>query len=307
MLPMLAQSSKTIASDVEVARAKLERSGGWLWELKWDGVRMLAEVRDGQVYLNGRRGADATYRYPDLVAALTRAFPAGHVLLDGEVIVLGEDGRPSIDRALRRDAQRTRSSAARFVSALPARYVAFDLLQHDGRDLTREALQARTHELARVAASWQQPLMYCPPAVSGTELWEMVRAQRLEGLMAKRATSPYVSGRSSSWVKIKATRVLHALVCGYDPGEGHRASTFGALHLCLLDETGDLTPIGRVGSGFSELDLRQVRRRLSQQQPIVVEVEYQEVSPNGQLRFPVFRGLADDVELTACTTGQIHP
>ena len=137
-------------------------------------------------------------------------------------------------------------------------------------------------------------------------MWAFVKQVGMEGLIAKKATAPYAGGRSSSWVKLKPIRSLTAIVTGSEPGKNARAATFGNLTLALLNEEMKLVPIGSVGSGFTEAALQAMTNLLQNPAaPILVEVEYQEVSPAKQLRFPVFKGVRTDVQLTDCTTNQL--
>lgn len=283
--------------------AKLN-GAGYLWDLKIDGVRCLAEVQDGVVRLTSRTGADMTRRYPEIVAVLSVAFPSGRVVLDGELAVSDERGLPSWPRTHKRDAQQSRVS--RWVETHPAIYHVFDILEYGEKDMRPWAFGNRRQVLEQEARHWQhsahlQPVLH---AHDGATLWGVVEEFRLEGMIAKRADSPYRSGRSRDWLKIKRTSTVTCLVGGTDPGEGSRASTFGALHLYLLDEQGQLVPVGKVGSGFSDRELRVVAEALTNP-PVIVEVEHLDVSPDGQLRQPVFQRLRTDVTVTECTITQL--
>lgn len=306
---MLAAQSKTIAPLVDDALAALCTAGLYMYDIKWDGIRCLAYVTDDVVQLINRNDVDITYRYPELVEALGKAFTGRSVVLDGEIICL-KDGLPAFDRAHRRDAQASGPSAS-MVAAMPATLMTFDLLYNDGDDLRlmpylgrRALLQAEAATFTAMGLS--ETLQWSRSEADGAAMWKFIRDLRLEGLIAKLKTAPYRAGRGPAWIKLKPTLSLSALVCGYDAGKGARASTFGNLHLCLLDDQQALTRIGKVGTGFSDADLAMILPMLTNPQgPLIVEVEYQMVSTARQLRFPVWKGIRTDVTLTDCTTAQL--
>ena len=306
---MLAAQSRTVAPLVGDAVTALSRTDLYLWEIKWDGIRCLAYVTDDVVQLINRNKVDITYRYPELVEALAKAYVGRSVVLDGEIICL-KDGLPAFDRAHRRDAQATGPSAS-MVAAMPATLMVFDLLYNDGDDLRFMAYLGRRALLQAEAASFtvmglSETLQWSRSETDGAAMWEFVLSLRLEGLIAKQKTAPYRAGRGPAWVKLKPVLSLSALVAGFDAGKGARASTFGNLHLVLVDKAGKLVSVGKVGSGFDEADLAMILPMLTNPQgPLIVEVEYQMVSTARQLRFPVFRGVRSDLTILNCTADQL--
>jgi bifunctional non-homologous end joining protein LigD len=306
---MLADQSKNVAPLVGDALKILVDRGEHFFDIKWDGIRCLAYVEYGAVTLINRRKVDITYRYPDLVAALSEMFESNRmVVLDGEIICL-KDGLPDFARAHKRDAQANAGAAAALAAAYPATYMAFDLLYHDGDDLRHMPYAARRAMLKTLAeGSGHDQVQWSRSEQDGEAMWNFVTTVGLEGLIAKHKTAAYRAGRGSAWIKLKPTRSLSALVSGYDQGKGHRTSTFGNLHLVLLDDQQQFQPIGKVGSGFTEADLKMLLPRLQNPDPanpLIVEVEYQEVSPAQQLRFPVYKGVRTDVGLLDCKTSQL--
>jgi bifunctional non-homologous end joining protein LigD len=294
----------------------------WAFEVKWDGVRALAFVTNGQVRLQNRNGVDVTGRYPEVLGPGATA--QHQLLLDGEVVSFDAGGRPSFNLLARHLA--------------PVSYVVFDLLHLDGRSLLdvpyverRTLLEAlglgdtcRTNPASPVARSaWQVPPYH---AGDGAALFEATRAQGLEGLVAKRLDSIYLPGkRSRAWLKLKHRRRQELVVGGSTPGEGGRSGTLGAL-LVGYYQGADLRFAGRVGTGFSERDLltlssalralsrqtepfgpsvaarapRLLARRASWVEPrLVVEVSFAEWTPDGRLRHPAYLGTRDDVDPAA--------
>lgn len=299
---MLATPAST---DPVTAITQLQTRADWTFELKYDGIRAVVHLRNGSVTIINRNGRDITYRYPDVVHCLSQS--DANVVLDGEIVCLDRDGRPDFYSVHRRDAQGNARAAAQLARSLPAQFVPFDILEQGDVDLRmlpytqrRDALVALTDELHNCGASLP------PVSQDGALLWQVVADMGLEGLVAKRNGSRYVGRRSQDWVKIKHTRRLSALVSGYDRGEGYRSATFGALQLSLLDDQRQLVKVGTVGSGFKDRDVSQIWALLAgNRHPIIVEVAYLDVSPDGQLRQPVFKGLRTDIPATDCTMTQI--
>lgn len=282
---------------------QMERSGDWAFEIKFDGIRAVVALTNGVPQITNRRGRDITFRYPEVVAAMT-GLP--DMVLDGEIVCL-RNGRPDFSLIHRRDAQGSARAAAQLASTSPAQFVVFDVLIRAGVDLRALPYSARRKHVDELCPQLSDHQVMCSPSSGdGLSMWAAVQDLGLEGLIAKRLNSRYVGRRTGAWVKIKLTHRVTALVSGWDAGEGSRASTFGALRLALIDG-GDLVDVGSVGSGFSQADLDLVWGRLrANDHPIMVDVAYLEVSPSGVLRQPVFRGLRLDVEPSACSMDQLR-
>lgn len=274
---------------------------GFLFDLKIDGVRCRAIVDNGEITLESRAGIPMTSRYPEIVAALKDACPTGRIVLDGEIAVNDERGLPSWPLTHKRDAQQR--GAQRWAERLPATYFMFDILELGSRDLRSWAYANRRQVLVEETDGWPDTLVTTLFSTDGAALWRVVCEHQLEGMIAKRPDAPYRDGRSTDWVKIKRTATASCLVGGFDPGEGSRANTFGCLHLYLLND-GALVPVGKVGSGFSERELKEVMHAMHHP-PLIVEVEYLDVSPDGQLRQPVFQRVRTDLAVTDCTIDQL--
>ena len=290
---------------------------GWLFELKLDGYRMIAS-RNGLVCrLHTRNGNDATTWFPEVVRTL-RALPVDDFVLDGEIVMHDEAGRPSFQRLQRRARIRRPMDVKRASLRQPATFYAFDLLGvmgHDLRPLPLEARKAVLRELLPPAG----PLRFVDHfAGVGEALYEQVTAMGLEGIVGKKAGSRYRAGRSRSWLKLRATRTADVVVVGFTEPKGGLQG-FGALHVAGLE--GDrLVYLGRVGTGFSTRDRTDLRARLDtletdapvaeQTVPegadhwvrpeLVAEVQFLERTEDGLLRQPVFSHLRDDKPLGEC-------
>jgi bifunctional non-homologous end joining protein LigD len=232
---------------------------GWLFELKLDGYRLLAAREGDAAELRTRNGGDLTATFPE-VARAVRAIPAERVVLDGELVVLDPAGRPSF-QLLQERAHISRAVDARSASVdHPATYFAFDLPGFEDFDLRGLAL-AQRKRLLRMLLPPLGPVRFLEDfAEEGEKLMEQVARMGLEGVMAKRADSPYRAGRSSEWLKIRSDRAGDFAVVGFTPPKGSRAG-IGAL--LLADKVGGkLVYAGRAGSGLTDRQLGELRKRL---------------------------------------------
>lgn len=276
-----------------------------LFEVKWDGVRAIAYI-DGDLRLHGRRRSDLAPRYPEL--QFLRGLPAGTVL-DGELVVLGEDGRPDFPAILARE-NGTPARAGDASRHRPVVFIAFDLLYEHARSLLTEPLRERRQRLERlIAAAGSGRLSLSEGIVGqGTAMFEAIRQRALEGMVAKDLASPYRPGeRGPAWRKIKAVQAVLCLVLGFEP-DGD--DDFRSL-IIASDFGGELRCVGKVGSGISEAARRKLRPRLFAHivgEPLVANdypgvwiapglycrVEFLERMPSGSLRAPVFVGIVEE-------------
>jgi bifunctional non-homologous end joining protein LigD len=218
----------------------------WLFEIKWDGLRTLAAVRDGKVQLWSRSDRDITREYPDF-ADLANHIDAREAWLDGEIVVLDGEGRSDFQRLqLRFSVQRP---SAKLMEDVPVVYYLFDLLYLDGHDLRDVPLIERKNLLKQILHEDSRVRYSDHVLEKGKELFEVATARHLEGIVAKKISSSYPSGRTSSWLKIKLDQDIDAVVGGWTDPRGAR-EYFGALLLGLYDGE-NLEYIGSVGSGFS--------------------------------------------------------
>ena len=221
----------------------------FVFQVKWDGVRMLSLCQHSEVRLFNRRGAERTLQYPEL-AHLGTMWPTGTVL-DGELVVL-QAGKPSFNRILRRDLARQPAVIQRGCRQNPVIYALFDLLYWQSKDVRRWPWHQRQQLLASVASKQDPALHMVESFPSGCRLFAAVQEQKLEGIVAKRRDSSYIPGKKSSdWRKIKSWRQLTCAVGGYTLRQGQPS----ALLLGLFDATG-LMYVGRAGSGLSQQDWR---------------------------------------------------
>ncbi|MEE8525973.1 MAG: DNA ligase D, partial [Thermoanaerobaculia bacterium] len=303
---------------------------GWLFEIKYDGYRLVAvksppgdepapvrrDRRGARFYF--RSGLEATVSFPDLARAVA-ALPYDRLVLDGEVTILDEDGRPDFHRLQQRGRLSRPADAERAAVRMPATYFVFDLLGFEDFDL-RPLGVARRKRLLRQLLPKAGPLRFADHVEDrGEDFYRAVREMGLEGMVAKRADAAYAGGRSGHWIKVRTERTGDFAVVGFMLPEGSRTG-FKALHLAAL-QGGDMVYVGRVGSGFSEVqltELRQLLESMRRDRPafsgeiptgdkhvwveprLVAEVRFAEYSPAGNLRFPVFLRLRDDKRTDEC-------
>src|SRR5919107_811368 len=288
----------------------------WAHEIKWDGVRAIAHSEPGRLHFHSRNLHDITPRYPEL-SRLNRALSHHRAILDGEIVALDAEGRPSFGALQRRMHLASESAVRRLAKDAPVTYMIFDLLWLDGHPLMELPYTERRARLAEVeleGARWRTPEHVVG---RGADMLAATKAQGLEGILAKRLDAPYEPGRRSScWVKVKNVDRQEVVVGGWMPGEGRRRDRIGAL-LVGVRENGHLRYAGKVGTGFTEAELDRLAGLLAplerdsspfdapQQAPPprgavwvepkhVAEVEFREWTQGGQLRAPSYKGLRDD-------------
>ncbi len=290
----------------------------WLFELKLDGYRLLAARSSAPPRLFSRNGNDLASSFPEVSRAVD-ALPLSRLLLDGEVVALDESGRPSFQR-LQQRAKLTRALDIRRAAVEnPVTFFAFDLLAAEDFDLRPLPLVTRKELLRRLLPPTGLIRFLDHFEGEGEVLYQQVRKLGLEGIVAKRADSPYRAGRSSSWIKVRTRRADDFVVVGFSAPKGARAG-FGALHLAQYVE-GDLIYSGRAGSGFTGVQLAEVRATLDEirradppcggpvpkekgttwtEPRLVCEVEFTEWTEEGLLRQPVFLRFRDDKQPEEC-------
>jgi bifunctional non-homologous end joining protein LigD len=289
---------------------------GWLFEIKWDGVRALAWIADGALTLRSRTGVDITGRYPELTS-LPEVCIARQALLDGEVVTLDALGRSDFERLQER--MHVRAPGQNLVSQIPVVYFAFDLLYCDGYDLREAPLLERKQLLQRLLHKSQRFRYSDHQLERGKELFDRAKEMELEGIVGKRIDSPYVSDRSVHWLKLKAKKTLDAVIGGWTESRA-AARPFGALLLGLYQGK-RLRFAGHVGGGFDAKRLEELSRMLKEravaacpfdtppetnEKPfwvspsLVARVEFSGWTEERSLRHPVFRALRQDTRPTDC-------
>jgi len=277
----------------------------WLFEIKWDGVRVLASIDGDRIKLRTRRLENAGERYPELLA-LPKAIRAKQAILDGEVVAYDGDGRPSFEAL----------QALRSAPETHLEYQVFDLLYLDGRLLYGVPLETRKRLLRNILEPNRLVRFSDHVLVQGRALFKEARTRRLEGVVAKRRDSRYEPGvRSKSWLKIKALLQQEAVIGGYTAPRGGRKH-FGAVIVGVF-EGNALRYAGHCGGGIDEASLARIHGQLERlkaercpfsgapprtNEPVqwvkpelVCDVRFSEWTRDGKMRQPVFMGMREDV------------
>ncbi|TRO64115.1 DNA ligase D [Christiangramia sabulilitoris] len=295
--PMLATTAKKIFNHPD-----------WIYELKWDGYRMIAHIENSKVSLTSRNGISYDSRFPDLVRDL-QSIPH-EVILDGEVVALNEKGLPAFQ-----ELQNYSES-----SGYELKYYVFDMLYLNGHSMLDLPLLDRKSLIPEILQDTSLSL-YCDHIETmGTAFYEKAIEAGMEGIIAKKASSTYVPGyRSENWLKVKAFESQEALICGYTESKG---ALFGSLILGMY-KNGKLEYIGNVGTGFSAKDQKDILEKLQSSKTgrspfeekinlkgriahwvnpqLICEVRFSEWTRTGKMRHPIFKGLREDKEITEVT------
>ncbi len=311
--PMLATSAAKAFNDPD-----------WLFEIKWDGYRAVAFIEDGRVRLVSRNQNDLTAQFSEL-KSLPQFVKVQRAILDGEIVALDDEGRPSFSLMQQRTGFQPGKRRLPRREGVPVVYYAFDLLYLDGLDLRRVALDERKRLLQEKIVAGGVIQFSDHYAEKGLDLFEAAKRRGLEGIVAKKRSSAYEEKRSTNWLKIKITQRQECVIGGYTDPEGSR-EYFGALVLGLYDQQGRLIHVGQAGTGFDQKTLKEIFAGLqplkTKQNPfygeigglrkvhfvrpkLVAEIKFaewtHETAEGGmKLRAPVFMGLRFDKPAEEC-------
>lgn len=299
-------------------------SDDWLFEIKWDGYRAVAFVDKGKVRLVSRNQNEFTPEFPELQEIASR-LKAKQAVLDGEIVALDEQGRPSFSMMQQRSGLATGEKRRARDRSVPIVYYAFDLLYADGYDVMRVALEKRKEAL-KTLLNISELVRYSDHVLGqGEELYRAAREQNLEGIVAKKRNSFYIPKRSREWLKMKVTMQQECVIGGYTDPRGSREH-FGSVVLGLYDDKDRLIPVGQAGSGFTQQTHEAMWKKLKPletsespfafkpesprkvhyiQPKLVAEIKFTEWTHEGQsgavkMRAPVFLGLREDKDPREC-------
>jgi len=311
---------------VEPMKAKLVEkppaTGDWIYELKFDGIRLITVKTDKKVSLFSRNQNDLSARFPEIVEAITD-LPARDCVIDGEVVALDDEGRSSFQLLQALEMEGWKS---------PVYFYAFDLLQLDGKNLLGVPLEARKNVLEKLSTDADDPIRYSGAIGSEAEpLLDEVKRRGLEGLIGKQRNSVYEPGRrSGAWIKLKCVQEQEFVIGGYTPPQGARKH-FGAILVGYYDKN-KLVFAGKVGTGFTAKSLSTLYKKLQNEArddcpfvdlpskqngqwvqgitpsmmkkmhwvnpKFVAQIKFAEWTRDGKLRAPVFLALREDKKPT---------
>ncbi len=301
--PMLSQSLNHVPE-----------SGDYLFEVKWDGIRALISLDEGEIRIRSRNQRDLSEKFPELCIP-DHAFRATSGLFDAEIVCLDDDGRPVFRNAIHRIQQTTEGGVNRAREKFPAVCYVFDCLYLDGRPVVQEPLIRRRAWMAD-AIRKDTPYRISEAVDEGEHLFRAAAEAGLEGIMAKERNSPYLPGkRTSQWLKIKTRQTTECVIIGYTRGKGDREQTFGALQIAMPNGKG-LRYVGKVGTGFDTRTLKEIAGELARlkkaarpvkekpmdeantiwlEPDLFCEVQFASLTKDGMLREPVFVRLRPDL------------
>ena len=296
-------------SHYAIAEPALLTPDGVSLSLTWDGYRLAVHIEPTGVRILTRGGHDWTHRFPDIAEA-ARALGPATMIIDGEAVVLDEEGRPDFGLLQKSLGASGRTSGKRASDAV---LYAFDLLYLDGHDIREMEYRSRRHLL-------EDTLKGCDGAIRVSEtveaepdvLLEHVRSLGLEGIVGKNVDQPYRSGRTGDWVKVKCVESEAFMVVGYEPSS---VSSTGFASLVLAAYRGDdLIHVGNVGTGFKEAEMIRLRKildklRWKRKQPpvafaeksdivwvaptLIAEIEFRAWTGDDKLRHASYKGLRE--------------
>ncbi|TCP29779.1 bifunctional non-homologous end joining protein LigD [Scopulibacillus darangshiensis] len=283
---------------------------GWLAQIKWDGVRILTYFDGTKVRLYNRKLNERTWNYPELTN-LSSYCSAESVILDGEVIAMGEDGKPSFYEVMRRDGIRRKEKLAQMVSIVPVAYMIFDVIYLNREWLNKRPLNERTRLLSDIIEPNEQ-IQLVSSHRDGNHLFHVIKENGMEGIVLKKEDSPYQIGQKTDhWQKVKNYLDVIAVVGGFTL----RGGVVNAVLLGLYNQKGELYYIGHTGTGkLSNQEWRQLTDILKKKEmddrpfinkperndtahwvrpALTVKIQYAEWRPGHSLRQPSIQSFVD--------------
>jgi bifunctional non-homologous end joining protein LigD len=320
--------SAPMPREVSVTLAKLAdkpfSDPNWLFEIKWDGIRTIAFVENGDVRLFSRSKRDVTAEFPEF-QDLAKHLRAGTAVLDGEIVTLDENGRSDFQKLQNRFG--VTKPSQKLINDVPLTYYLFDVLYCNGYDVRKTPLLQRK-ELLRQVLRGENRVRYSEHQLEkGKELYAAAEKQGLEGIVGKHIESPYTGNRTGFWLKFKIVNELDAVIVGWTAPRRTR-QYFGALVLALYDDKKELQFIGSVGTGFdqktqkdllAQLETLRVARSLLRNPPklreqvewvrpeMVARIKFANWTEDDHLRAPVFLGIRKDRTPEECTFTAARP
>jgi bifunctional non-homologous end joining protein LigD len=303
----------------------------WVFEIKWDGVRAILFKENGKIKLQSRSGNDITEKYPEVVTSARECLKESKsTVIDGEIVVLDENGIPSFQAHQRRMNVESKKEILVLSSETPCTFYAFDVLYYEHEDLKKLSYLDRRNILSQILGPNDTIKISDYIEEKGIDILKHSKALGLEGIMAKRKSSVYREGvRSRDWLKIKNIKTQDCVVIGYTKGIGNRVNLFGSLLLAVYcTKEGKFRFVGHTGSGFdfellnklySKLQgirtdsmpidhLPYMNRQTTWVKPLLVaEIKFNEWTKDGIMRAPIFLRFREDKKPIECTIEGDNP
>jgi bifunctional non-homologous end joining protein LigD len=313
--PQLNYLHQEIAPMLSETKTQPPDNKDYVFELKWDGIRALIALEDGQLKIRTRNQNDVTLQFPELQIG-EKAFRATNGLFDAEIVCLDPGGKPIFKRVINRLMSTGETAIQKLSKTNQVHCYVFDCLYLDGRSLINEPLLKRKEWLADVIRP-ETPYRMSEHVEDGQSLFEAAKVHGLEGIMAKKRDSKYLPGkRSDCWIKVKVRQTCECVIIGYTKGKGDRGQTFGAMHIAeRVDDK--LHYRGKVGTGFDDDTVKEIVAALKKIKVIkkpdvigkvldekistwlepeaIAEISYSKLTPDNMFREPVFVRLRPDL------------
>ncbi len=297
------------------SRSDTPKAEGYVYEVKWDGIRALISYEDGKVRIRTRNQHDVTDQFPELLDG-EKAFRATNAVFDAEIVSLDGDGKPVFKKVINRLQASGVTNIQKASKANPCYCYIFDCLYLDGRAIINEPLSKRKEWLIDTVRA-ETPYRVSEYVEDGESLLEAARVHGLEGIMAKKVDSKYLPGkRSDCWYKIKIRDASEVFIVGYTKGKGERGNTFGALQIAERVDN-EWQYRGKVGTGFDDAMMKDILSTLKKvdtlkkppikgnlidekitvwlEPKVIAEVSYSRITPDKMFREPVFMKLRIDL------------
>ncbi|MDX1629150.1 MAG: non-homologous end-joining DNA ligase, partial [Fulvivirga sp.] len=288
--------------------------GDWVYEVKWDGIRALILLDEGEIKIFSRNHQDLSKQFPELMTS-ENAFKATSAVFDAEIVCLDAAGRPNFRNVIHRMQQSHEGSINRAMKKYPAFAYVFDCIYLDGRSLVNESF-LRRREWMVDAIKKGGAYRVSQIVEEGEELFNAAKKMDLEGIMAKDIYAKYYPAkRTNAWVKVKVKKTKDLWIIGYTKGKGDREKQFGGLHLAEKNEKGGWVYRGKVGTGLTDQKMTELTQLLEKQPKsdklvsgkvmdenntrwiapqLQAEVQFSMITNNGTLRDPVILRLKDE-------------
>ncbi|MGB5090567.1 MAG: DNA ligase D [Nitrososphaeraceae archaeon] len=303
----------------------------WVFEIKWDGVRAILFKKNGKIKLQSRSGNDITEKYPEIVTSARECLKGcKSTIIDGEIVVLDENGIPSFQAHQRRMNVESKKEILVLSSETPCTFYAFDVLYHEHKDLKKLSYLDRRSILSQILGPNDTIKLSDYIEEKGIDILKHSKELGLEGIMAKHKSSVYREGlRSRDWLKIKNIKTQDCVVIGYTKGIGNRINLFGSLLLAVYcTKERKFRFVGHTGSGFDFELLNKVYSKLQElridSMPIdhlpymnrqttwvkpllIAEVKFNEWTKDGIMRAPIFLRFREDKKPIECTIEGDNP
>jgi bifunctional non-homologous end joining protein LigD len=272
--------------------AKVLRSENIIFEPKYDGTRMILEKKGSELTFINRRGVVKNDTYPELYN-INKSIK-GDVILDGEVVVLDKE-HPfgNFEKLAMRDRLKDKEEIEKRSKTLPLTYVVFDILEKDRQKVADLPLSERKKILDNVIAQGKN-IREIEFSNKSSEMLSKVKQAKGEGIVQKDINSKYAPGSTRSWEKYKLLKTNDVAIIGITLGTGRRKGYFGALKIAVNTPKG-LKPVGKVGTGFSDADLKEIKSRLDQGEKLVARIQYRKIGSADHYIEPRFQAIRTDI------------